>query len=170
MFKKVDDMKAYVEALIESGVKPKQYVKAVPVMATRAIAGEEVQTFVKDAENGGKLLETVNTAIEGDWIVANPDGEQYIIHDEKFHSIYGPSNEEGQRLPLAKPRTLIQISEDITFAAPWGGDMNIQAGGQLNIDNMDGIYGINPEEFASTHSPVEPEKGNNGKAGNGEGK
>lgn len=169
MFKKIDDIKSYVEQLIEGGQKPKLYVKATPIMATRAVAGEEVLTYVK-AEDGGQLLETTNTAIEGDWIVANPDGEQYIVHDAKFHEIYGPSNEEGKRLPLAKPRTLIQISEDITFPAPWGGEMNIQAGGQLNIDNMDGIYGINPEEFATTHSPVEPEKGNNGKGGDGEGK
>jgi hypothetical protein len=51
------------------------------VQARRAKVGEQITTTLA---SGAK--ETVNTANEGDWIVTNPSGEQYIISQTVFSS------------------------------------------------------------------------------------
>ena len=149
-YKKVN-AREYVEELLELGVEPELYIKATPVTARKARLGEEVVTMVESQTEKGKMVETVNVAERGDWIVTNKGGESYIVSNDEFHRLYGPSEEEGQRFPVSKPRKLIKIEEDIEFPAPWGGEMKIQSGGYLNIDDMDGIYGINPAEFEQTH-------------------
>lgn len=149
-FKKVN-VREYIEELLSLGVKPELYVKATPVKARKARMGEEVVTMVKDQKDDTKLVETINVAERGDWVVTDKGGESYIVRKEDFHRIYGPSEEEGTRLPMAKPRKLIEIEENIEFDAPWGEKMKIQSGGFLNIDDMNGIYGINPDEFKQTH-------------------
>ena len=151
-FKKVDP-KEYIQ-----GKAVELFIKATPVKARKAFEGEAVVAMVKDKETGALMPEhDPHIAVEGDWVVKNKGGEIYLVSNEEFHRIYGPSEKEGERIPEAKPRKCVRVAENICFEAPWGGEMRIQEGGYLNIDNMDGIYGINPEEFKETHMPA-PEK------------
>lgn len=153
------DPKLYVEYLIQNGINPSLFVKATPVNARKAEAGEVIQTYVKNKETGELIPEVEYVAKEGDWVIQNKGGEIYHNSDEEFHRIYGESSEEGIRIPLAKPRTLIQVPEDVCFPDPWDGSsmFYLQAGGMLNIDNMDCIYGINPQEFNETHVAYVPQ-------------
>lgn len=73
-------------ALAEAPVFKKQG----QVTARRAEAGEKITTTL---ESGAK--ETDNTANEGDYIVTNPSGEQYIISEQKFLGRYEASDEGG---------------------------------------------------------------------------
>ena len=155
-FTKVDP-KEYVQRLMENGQKAKKFVKATPVMARKAKAGEVVVSMAIDKNSNRLVEETRNVAQEGDWVIKNKLGEVYINTNETFHRLYGASELEGKRMPIATPRTCIQIQDNISFMASWGEQQNIMKGGWLNIDNMDKIYGINPEEFAQTHVPYQPE-------------
>jgi hypothetical protein len=60
------------------------------VHARRALAGEKITTVLA---NG--MIETVNTAHEGDWIVTNVSGEEYIPPAENFNHRYAPTDREG---------------------------------------------------------------------------
>ena len=84
-------------------------------------------------------------------VITNPGGENYIVKQEIVDSNYIKGNKDGEYIAKATPRKLIQINENISFLSRWGDTMNIQAGGYLNIDNMQKIYGINPVEFNETH-------------------
>lgn len=75
-----------MNALTEAPICKKQgRVEARP-----ATPGEEITTTL---EGGAK--ETVNKAGEGDWIMTNPGGEQYIISEKKFLGRYEATDEEG---------------------------------------------------------------------------
>ncbi len=66
------------------------YKKFGEVKARQAVAGEKITTIL---ESGQK--ETENTANEGDFIVTNPGGEEYIISEKKFLSRYEGTDKEG---------------------------------------------------------------------------
>ena len=135
------------------GKKVELFIKATPVQARKAVAGEKIVTYVKDKNTGKLIEETTVTATENMWVIKNKGGEIYTNSDENFHKLYGDSNKEGERLPISKPRKCVKVTENISFTAPWGEKMYIQAGGMLNVDDEDNIYGINPEEFKETHIP-----------------
>lgn len=160
-FKYIDNLKEYVNNLFIQGKKAKLFIKKATVMARPAVIGEEVITYIKDKETK-QLIEETRQVIKDEnvVVVTNPGGEIYAIHKETFEKNYFKGENEGEYIAKATPRKLIQINENISFEAPWGGKMEIQAGGWLNLDNMDKIYGINPEEFYETHMPY-TEKENN---------
>lgn len=153
-FKEVN-VQEYVEHLFKQGKKSVKFFKSTPVYATKATTGQIVETFVKNKETGELIKETEKVAKSGEWFIVNKGKEAYLISSQTFHKFYGVSEEEGQRIPIKTPRTLIQIDENISFVAPWGEKMKIQSGGWLNIDDLSNIYGINPIEFEETHSPYD---------------
>ena len=86
-FEKVDRKSPEVlQALKEAPI----YKKFGNVEARKAVPGESITTTL-----AGGTQETVNTAKEGDWIMTNPDGEQYIISSEKFFSRYENTDKKG---------------------------------------------------------------------------
>ncbi len=66
------------------------YKKDVLVRARKAVAGEEVKTITKTGD-----VETVNEAQDGDWIVTNASGEDYILPPAMFTQRYGDSDTPG---------------------------------------------------------------------------
>lgn len=66
------------------------YKKQGRVKARPAVVGEEITTTLE-----GGTKETVNKVSEGDFIVTNPGGEQYIISGEKFLGRYEETDESG---------------------------------------------------------------------------
>lgn len=157
MSKRLENVCEYVDELFREGKMAETFTKKALVTARPAVVGEEIITLIKDKETKQLREETrqIATAENPLMVVTNPGGEVYAPTVEEFNSRYVATENEGEYLADPKPRRLIQIDEEITFEAPWGGDMTIQAGGWLNIDGLakGDVYGINPEEFNQTHIP-----------------
>lgn len=155
MTKTIENLQEYVAEQLANGAKPKLYAKTARIQARPGKVGEEIVTKMK---NG--LEETRNIVQEGDMVVTNPDGEQYIIKKEVFEKKYeiDPANPKQFR-PKGGAQEFITVTEDIEFTAPWGEKMTILAGGVLNISGRDSgdIYGIQKEEFNQTYAPCDKE-------------
>lgn len=150
-FEKIDRKSPKImEALASATVFKKQG----RVRAHRAEAGEKITTTLA---SGSK--ETVNTANEGDWIVTNPSGEQYIISREKFESRYEPTDEDGIYGAKGHCRAIVNpFGKPIEIMASWG---EPQTGNERcmiadtcdeNGENMGGEpYLIDADAFAETY-------------------
>ncbi len=122
------------------------FKKSVEIRARRAVPGEVIETGL-DA--------TKNTAEEGDWIVTNPNGEQYIVKDDKFQARYEPKEgEDGVFVSKGLPVKAVQVDRNIVFKAPWGELQAVKAGGYI-IESGNERYGIDQDAFLKTYKPVE---------------
>jgi hypothetical protein len=123
------------------------YKKCAIVTARTAQAGEKIETIV----NGQR--ETVNVANDGDYVVRNPGGEEYIVETPRFESRYTLiEGTADQYLPTGAPVQVVELDENVQFVAPWGETQYILAGGYL-IHNGDEVYGIQRQEFLDTYAP-----------------
>ena len=124
------------------------------VQARPAVTGEKVTTTLA---SGTK--ETVNTANEGDWIMTNPSGEQYIISEKKFFGRYEKTNENGVYSAKGYCRAIKNpFGKPIEIMASWGepqtGDENVMIADTCNGDggNMgEEPYLIDSAAFAETY-------------------
>ncbi|MEX1018394.1 MAG: hypothetical protein WDZ49_01975 [Litorilinea sp.] len=127
------------------------YKKCAIVSARAAMAGETIETVVDG------LTETVNVANDGDYVVSNPGGEEYIVEKDRFESRYTLIEAtENQFLPTGAPVQIIELDQNVEFEAPWGETQYILAGGFL-IFNVDEVYGIQRQEFLDTYAPSNAE-------------
>jgi hypothetical protein len=127
------------------------YKKCAIVTARAAMAGEEVETVVDE------LVETVNVANDGDYVVRNPGGEEYIVEKARFESRYTLiEGTEDQFLPTGVAVQAIELDNSVQFVAPWGETQYISEGGFL-IFNVDEVYGIQRQEFLDTYAPSNAE-------------
>jgi PGDYG protein len=92
------------------------YKKQGRVHARPAVAGEHITTTLATG-----VKETDNTASEGDYIVTNPSGEQYIISGQKFAARYEAGAEAGVYAAKGFCRAIVNpFGEQITILASWG--------------------------------------------------
>ena len=130
------------------------FKKQGQVNARPAVSGEKITTTL---EGGAK--ETVNTSQEGDWIVTNPSGEQYIISEKKFFGRYEATGENGVYMARGSCRAFLNpFGEPIEIMASWGSP---QTGGAdcmiADICDEDGSnmggepYLIDADAFAKTY-------------------
>lgn len=112
-FEKIDRKDPVImEALADAPVFKKQG----RVNAHRATVGERIVTTLK-----GGMKETENTAKEGDWIVTNPSGEQYIVSEKKFLDRYEPTDEDGTYSAKGYCRAIVNpFGRPIEIMARWG--------------------------------------------------
>jgi hypothetical protein len=102
--------------IIDSLITSPIYKKYGNVKAKPAIVGEKITTVL---ESGAK--ETTNTANEGDWVVTNPGGEQYIISGKKFLGRYEATSEDGIYSAKGYCRAITNpFNEAIEIMASWG--------------------------------------------------
>jgi len=139
-------------------------VKDVPVKAVqltqdvvdKMIANGGYQTIVVD-DNGKSFVETTNKKLNvGDFFVTNQiEGQDnsYVVPAAKFVTLYTATEDKQIFNPIATDKTVYLIPEglNLSFEAPWGGEMKIRAGGVM-VPDGEKFYGINPEEFKATHS------------------
>lgn len=155
--KKIDIISDYVKTGIKNGtLQIMEAVKGASITAKRGVPGQIVRTYTR-SEDGSDFYETKNIVKvdkngQPGWIVTNPDGERYIVKDEDFKAKY-IQDADGSNVyrPKGKPVLVAGITEDISFIAPWGEEMNIQAGGFLVLAGKDDIYGIQGPAFAKTY-------------------
>lgn len=103
---------AIMAALASAQIFKKQGV----VSARSATIGE---TIVTTLESGAQ--ETVNTAKEGDWVMTNPSGEQYLISEQKFFSRYEPTAKSGVYSAKGYCRAIKNpFNAPIEIMASWG--------------------------------------------------
>ena len=152
-FTKVDrKAQEIMSALAEAPI----YKKQGRVQARPAVPGETSTTVLA---SGAK--ETVNTAKDGDWIMTNPSGEQYIISGEKFFDRYEATAEEGVYSAKGYCRAIKNpFGEPIEIMASWGepqtGDANCMLADICDAEGkLDGEpYIIEATVFAETYKQV----------------
>lgn len=92
--------------------------KFARVNAVQVGAGVEIRTVL---DNGSE--ETVNISKEGDFLISNPGGEQYLIGSEKFNARYAPTDQENIYQASGHARVLLNPTErPIKIIAPWGSE------------------------------------------------
>ncbi len=112
-----------------------QIQKVATIKARPAKPGERINTDL----NG--FNETTNKAKAGDFIITNPDGEEYIVSD--FLSRYKETSPGWYIKTLIEP--FIYVQQDVAILTSWG-EMKIKAGGAI-VKSNDGFYGIQPEQL-----------------------
>lgn len=118
---------------------------AVQKTAREAADGEIVSTVI----NG--IVETTNTAKVGDMIITGLAGEEYIIPSIKFEKLY---NKIEDGLYVTKPDSIkaVQVTEKITFLAPWGSEMIALPGDYIAYRSDSDAYRIEKGEFEKTYA------------------
>lgn len=151
-YRNIENIKDYFNNLFLQGKQTKLYIKQAIIHIRRANIGEEVITYIKDKETNRPVEETRQIIKNTDmFVITNSSGEVYAIREETLNKNYIKGEKDGEYIAKATPRKMIEIDENISFIAPWGEIMNLQAGAWLNIDDMNKIYGINPKEFYETY-------------------
>lgn len=110
---KVDRKSAQI---MEALAKAPLYRKYGEVRARPAVPGEQITTTL---QTGAK--ETDNIAKEGDWIITNPSGEQYILPGETFLSRYESTFDDGVYSSKGYCRAVRNpFGEPVEIQASWG--------------------------------------------------
>ena len=170
-FKKVE-VASYVKQGLESGnLTPIQAEKFARIIARQGNIGEEVIPWSVDAE--GKEVKEKTASVELDketnmpgWVVTkthiegniiidnNNHPNQWIIADSTFNKKYevDPDNPSLFR-PTGGIQIFVQIPENIILFQ-WGSDMQIAAGGYINITNSEDMYGISKRDFEDTYAII----------------
>jgi hypothetical protein len=150
--KNINEMKDFLNKLgDDENARIAYFEKFARITARKGKAGETIATVLQDGTQ-----ETKNTVKkDGDMIVTNPNGEEYIVDAETFVKKYEDDG-KGQFKPKGNPQKFIQTTEDISFPAPWDKNevMNIKAGGWLNITEYgkpENVYGVAEQEFNDTY-------------------
>ena len=148
----VENIFEYIKKQLENGIKPALYIKTASIKARKGIIGEKIVTIMSDGH-----IESQNIVKnDGDMVVTNPNGEQFLMRAKDFAERYMPIPEKPEHYyPKPLPQTMLYLDKDIEFVAPWGEVMSIRAGGYLNITKLDEgyVYGIQPREFKQTYKP-----------------
>jgi hypothetical protein len=162
-FKTIDDIKSYAEKIVnKSSVQFAQ--KTALVKARLGVLNEEVDTRARVIYNNLLYLidETKSkVTIDNAMVVTNPDGEEYIIKQDKFIKRYRSTEKKDIYLPIADTIKYIIINENIVFEAPWGKNMFAVKGAALNITDSKDIYCIQNCLFESTYSIVKLDQSEN---------
>lgn len=104
-----------LEALRDAPV----YEKQALVRARRVKDDERVETTLADGTH-----ETSNIAHEGDWVVTNPAGEEYVVPAGEFDARYDATGTEGVYQAKGSCRALPNpYGAPIEIEASWGESM-----------------------------------------------
>lgn len=170
-YKKVDVVSYVDEGLSTGKLQQFQAVKYARIIARKGKVGDIVTTWSVDSE-GNEIKEKVGiveldeTTKEPGWIVTKSDESgnvivdknnhpnQWIIGDSKFKKKYEVDPENPSLFkPTGGVQTFVKIGDDIILHQ-WGEDMQIAAGGYINITDRGDMYGISGRDFDDTYKPV----------------
>ena len=160
---------SYVRQGIENGTMvPRQAEKFARIIARQGNVGETVISWSVDTQ-GNEIQEKVaqvqidEQTNQPGWIATKVDEQgnviidnnghsnEWIIADSTFKKKYeiDPKNASLYR-PKGGPQIFVQITDNIILNQ-WGSDMQIAAGGYINITNVDDMYGISQRDFEDTY-------------------
>ena len=137
--------------------KQYQYTDSSQDMPAMSYTVVQQQQPVVTITSDGK--ETQNVAEPNDIIMSGPSREQYVVKPEKFIGERGlyTGKVGGTVTPEQSPRIVARvenITQDITFKAPWGEDMILKRGDYLVKDGDQGYYRIAQKEYDETYNPI----------------
>lgn len=140
------------QALIARIKVSSRFDKQAIVRARKGRIGEIIHTILADG-----TVETTNTAKDGDIIVTNPGGEQYIMSKDKFRSRYAFTGEKGVFKATGTVQAIKNpLRQPISITAPWGeqqyGDENCWLA--IPVDSNETPYIIGAKEFDSTYGGI----------------
>ncbi|MES2007094.1 MAG: hypothetical protein V4436_03225 [Patescibacteria group bacterium] len=131
------------------------FKKQGTVRARPAVANEQIVTKLASGQE-----ETTTTAKDGEWVVTNPGGEQYMVRGDKFDSRYEPTAEAGVYQAKGFCRAIVNpFGFPIAIDTSWGeqkGDehclvaINCDATGKMEQN----IHLIETAAFAETYKQV----------------
>ncbi len=163
------EVSSYVKQGIENGTMiPRQAEKFARIIARQGNVGETVVSWSVDSE-GNEIQEKVaqvqidEQTNQPGWIATKVDEQgniitdnnnhpnQWIIDDTTFKQKYevDPENPILCR-PKGGPQMFVQITDNIILNQ-WGSNMQIAAGGYINITKPDDMYGISQRDFEDTY-------------------
>lgn len=130
------------------------YEKKGTINARKSKSGEKVSTVLEDG-----TIETDNVTKDGDYIVTNPGGEEYILKGENFASRYEKTDKEGVWKATGKTQAVNNpTGKPISIVAPWGekqyGDENCHIANSLDKNGKPitgDRYIIGRKEFSETY-------------------
>jgi hypothetical protein len=135
------------------------YRKVGTVKAVQVAGGKQkVVTVLQDG-----YVETENVAHEGDFVVTNPSGEQYVVKESVFNARYVL---EDVKIHVYKAKGVIKAFQytdsDIEVVASWGEKVRGKAGCYIAMVFDDGEYNtdrylIGEKVFTETYEKVESE-------------
>jgi len=146
-------------AEILAALKPAPiFKKQGTVTARPGVVGEKVETIL-----GSGQYETKNEVKEeGQMVVTNPGGEQYIIGAEKFSKRYEASETPGTYHAKGHVKAVKNpYAEPIVMEASWGEDQHGQANCMIaDVCDENGVsdgepYIIGADEFAATYKQLQ---------------
>lgn len=127
------------------------------VEARPAIPGEAIETILADG-----TVETDNTALEGDSVITNPGGEEYIIPADRFAQRYEPTEKPGIYKAIGLVRAIKNpTGHSIKIQTSWGeqvgeADCWITAAVDPNdFENLGPGRIVGAQEFAETYGIYE---------------
>lgn len=132
--------------------------KTSNVTARKGRVGEVVETVMKNGMRETKNIVSYDPVTgEPDWVVTQANGEQMIVTDSKYRSLYyvadAKPGQEVKPVPLNRP--MLKVDENVCLVTSWGEMQYINAGGVLVTLASNDIYGIQQEEFEKTYQTVE---------------
>ncbi len=151
MFTKIDRKSPEIMSALATA---QVFKKQGQVQGRPAVVGEKIATVLASG-----ATETTNTAKEGDWVMTNPSGEQYIITEAKFLGRYEATETEGVYQAKGYCRAIPNpFGHPVEIMASWGepqtGDENCMFADVCDADgnNMGGEpYIIEAKAFAETY-------------------
>lgn len=171
-YRRVDDISVYVQELLDKGAVILKAEKFGRILARKGQPGEKIITWSVDAEGQplmekeavvgvdaetGKADMVVIKADENGTALTDKNGNinEWIITDKVFTKKY---EEDTKRPGLYKPvggvQKFVKLTESIVLQQ-WGSEMNIDAGGYVNITNPSDIYGISGRDFQETYKIID---------------
>lgn len=130
------------------------YVKHAKVHAVQVTEETYVETIMSDG-----FVETKDTAKPGQFIVTNPDGEEYIRPEGQFRSRYNETDVEGVYEAVGVIRAIPNpFNDEIEIEAPWGKPQYGKSNCLIAVSITDPTepvskarYIIDPDAFLSTY-------------------
>ena len=174
-YKKIDNVVEYAKQLEASGVEAITAEKFARIAARKGQAGEHVTSWSAN-QDGSPVIENEAEVVadeqsgETGWVATkmNENGEpvvdknghtnEWIIPDATFRKKYEDDPEHpGVFKPKGGPQKFVKVSEAIKINQ-WGGEMNVDAGGYINVTNPDDMYIISGRDFADTYKEKKAEQ------------
>ena len=154
-FEVIDNVKEQLDEITTQS--PIKAVKVARVQARRVKAGEQVDTRPRVIVDGKeytfietKQIVSQEQAQKGAVAVINPDGEEYLMSEEKFNKKYIKT--QGGFKAIDGPKHFRIVTKDCVITASWGEEQFVPKGSVLCVENVDDIYSVTNSAFQHTYS------------------
>lgn len=171
VYKTIEDIHVYVQEIENGGAQIIIAEKTARIAARAGVPGEHIISWSADA-NGLEVMEKdaivsvdPETGIPG-WVATKVDEKgneimdqnghinQWIIDNITFQKKYEADPEhEGIYKPVGGPQKFIQLNEGIQIIQ-WCEEWYVDAGGYINITNINDIYVISGRDFDDTYRVI----------------